>query len=121
MRPRGLKNQTQTQPLTGGKGREGQILYADTLCTGDDGTVIPVPTGVCDASGTVRSWRAIQPSVLEMDRKGESSRVWSGDVYEEDHPLRFMSSSTAATSTESMGTRKGSPGGIGSEAPFISL
>jgi hypothetical protein len=100
-------------------------MYADTMRTGDDGTVIPTPVGVCDASGTVRSWRALQPSVLEMDRKGEKESnghsIWTNDVYEEDHPLRFMSSSTAATSTESMGTRKSSPGGIGSEAPFISF
>jgi hypothetical protein len=122
LRTRVPKNQTQTH---GGKGKEGQIIYADTMRAGDDSTVIPTPIGVCDSSGSVRSWRAIQPSVLEMDRKGEKesdgSSIWTSNVYEEDHPLRFMSSSTAATSTESMGTRKSSPGGIGSEAPFISL
>jgi hypothetical protein len=121
MRTRVPKSQTQTHA---GKGKEGQIIYADTMRTGDDSTIIPTAIGVCDSSGSVRSWRATQPSVLETDRKGEkesNGSIWTSNVYEEDHPLRFMSSSTAATSTESMGTRKSSPGGIGSEAPFISL
>lgn len=125
MRSRVPRAQTQA----GGKGKESQsqVLYVDTLCTGVDDAATPasisisIPIGVCDASGTVRSWRAIQPSVLDLDRKDDSNSVWAGDLYEEDHPLRFLSSSTAATSTESLGTRRGSPGSIGSEAPFISL